>query len=158
MEALLERNPGAFQPRYIDTPSPSIALASVSALSLNTPTQLEKTKGLIPAGSSNSTPVEPRSTPGSGGAVIVFHSKGCHCKKSNCLKKYCECFQAGFKCGDNCKCVNCKNGVESSLPKPSGSSSKLKKPVSTYSCMYGYTTAIADTTVYSRMSYSTLYR
>ncbi|KAF5832888.1 hypothetical protein DUNSADRAFT_11038 [Dunaliella salina] len=41
--------------------------------------------------------------------AVGKHSKGCNCKKSACLKKYCECFQAGVFCSSSCRCMECKN-------------------------------------------------
>lgn len=35
---------------------------------------------------------------------VSKHSKGCACKRTGCLKKYCECYQAGILCSENCKC------------------------------------------------------
>ncbi|CAD8180934.1 unnamed protein product [Paramecium octaurelia] len=39
--------------------------------------------------------------------------KGCNCKKSECKKKYCECYSINQRCTDLCKCENCLNKAES---------------------------------------------
>jgi hypothetical protein len=33
----------------------------------------------------------------------------CNCKKSKCLKLYCDCFARGEFCGKDCNCSNCAN-------------------------------------------------
>uniref|UniRef100_A0A183CBE2 CRC domain-containing protein n=1 Tax=Globodera pallida TaxID=36090 RepID=A0A183CBE2_GLOPA len=38
-----------------------------------------------------------------------LHQRGCHCKRSNCLKNYCECYEAKVPCTERCKCQSCRN-------------------------------------------------
>ncbi|KAL7570958.1 hypothetical protein ACA910_002586 [Epithemia clementina (nom. ined.)] len=36
-------------------------------------------------------------------------AKSCNCVKSRCLKLYCDCFNSGVKCGQDCGCESCLN-------------------------------------------------
>ncbi|OMO54273.1 hypothetical protein CCACVL1_27932 [Corchorus capsularis] len=57
------------------------------------------------------------------------HKRGCKCKRSKCLKKYCECYRAKVGCSDGCRCECCDNyfGKKSAYDmKGYGSSNKLK--------------------------------
>jgi len=61
-------------------------------------------------GSGSSRPTSPNSNEISvTSSKKVSHKVGCKCRKSACLKKYCECYHANLKCGSNCRCVGCQN-------------------------------------------------
>ncbi|CAD8188732.1 unnamed protein product [Paramecium octaurelia] len=36
----------------------------------------------------------------------------CNCKKSKCLKLYCECFANNWVCSQSCNCQDCKNRID----------------------------------------------
>ena len=40
------------------------------------------------------------------------HHKPCNCRKSKCLKLYCECFANNRFCGPACACVCCNNSAQ----------------------------------------------
>ena len=42
--------------------------------------------------------------------ILIYENNViCNCTKSNCLKKYCECYKLGKECGTLCRCIGCAN-------------------------------------------------
>eukprot|EP01082_Thalassiosira_pseudonana_P001817 g1325.t1 g1325 contig10:1862803-1865571(+) len=52
---------------------------------------------------------EPRRQEAINSKALTKQTRICRCKKSQCLKKYCECFADSLKCTSACKCENCGN-------------------------------------------------
>lgn len=48
------------------------------------------------------------------------HRRGCKCQRSRCLKRYCECFEAGVACAQHCKCEGCANPHGVAPPREQG--------------------------------------
>jgi hypothetical protein len=56
-------------------------------------------------------PLLQQQQPSQSRSATTKNSGGCKCRRSQCLKKYCDCFGASAYCGPHCKCVNCKNQI-----------------------------------------------
>ncbi|KAM8939250.1 tesmin [Pelodytes ibericus] len=74
---------------------------------------LERFKAIKAYLDRNPEAFQPKIAKGKTGSIKPRHNKGCNCKRSGCLKNYCECYEAKIMCSSICKCIGCKNYEES---------------------------------------------
>uniref|UniRef100_A0A3P8VSD9 Lin-54 DREAM MuvB core complex component n=1 Tax=Cynoglossus semilaevis TaxID=244447 RepID=A0A3P8VSD9_CYNSE len=75
--------------------------------------ETERLKAIKTCLDRNPEAFKPKIGKGKEGESERRHSKGCNCKRSGCLKNYCECYEAKIMCSSICKCIGCKNFEES---------------------------------------------
>uniref|UniRef100_A0A8D3DQY4 Lin-54 DREAM MuvB core complex component n=1 Tax=Scophthalmus maximus TaxID=52904 RepID=A0A8D3DQY4_SCOMX len=75
--------------------------------------ETERLKAIKTCLDRNPEAFKPKIGKGKEGESDRRHSKGCNCKRSGCLKNYCECYEAKIMCSSICKCNGCKNFEES---------------------------------------------
>ncbi|XP_038647610.1 protein lin-54 homolog [Scyliorhinus canicula] len=75
--------------------------------------EAERLKAIKACLDRNPEAFKPKIGKGKEGESDRRHSKGCNCKRSGCLKNYCECYEAKIMCSSICKCIGCKNFEES---------------------------------------------
>ncbi|MBZ3889172.1 Tesmin [Sciurus carolinensis] len=80
--------------------------------------EIERLKAIKACLDRNPEAFQPKIGKGKLGDVKARHAKGCHCRRSGCLKNYCECYEAKIMCSSTCKCIGCKNYEESPEQKP----------------------------------------
>ncbi|XP_017255329.1 protein tesmin/TSO1-like CXC 6 isoform X1 [Daucus carota subsp. sativus] len=53
--------------------------------------------------------------------------EGCNCKRSRCLKRYCNCFRTNSLCSEKCRCMDCNNfeGCEERLASNNGKDASI---------------------------------
>ena len=84
----------------------------LTALLCCTCSQLPCSEGLLPCGSAGLSWL-PTPSPAAAAAAAALvcclcRNKRCNCKKSQCLKLYCDCFSAQVYC-QGCACASCRN-------------------------------------------------
>ncbi|XP_057675669.1 protein lin-54 homolog [Corythoichthys intestinalis] len=75
--------------------------------------ETERSKAIKTCLDRNPEAFKPKIGKGKEGESDRRHSKGCNCKRSGCLKNYCECYEAKIMCSSICRCIGCKNFEES---------------------------------------------
>lgn len=80
----------------------------------------------------------------------VGESRKCSCKKSKCLKLYCECFSAGVLCDLGCKCTECMNTADNVAARRKAVAYKLSRKPKAFTQKIVETSAAKDGAVHSK--------